>query len=66
MEKDERCLVKLERPPTFSGVGGSLSAPVKISIWSPGLNAGTEPFVMPDTPDVISIGKRCVEEGWSF
>ena len=25
-----------------------------------------EPLVMDDTPDVISIGWRCVELGWSF
>ena len=25
-----------------------------------------EPYVLDETPDVLSIGMRCVEHGWSF
>lgn len=63
---DKGELSVISRPPTFSGVGGSVAAEIKLRLKSPALNSALEPYVLPDTPDVISIGQRCVERGWSF
>ena len=30
------------------------------------LGEAAEPYVLDSTPDVLSIGRRCVEEGYSF
>ena len=43
-----------------------MAAKMKLLIKSPALRSAIEPYVLPTTPDVISIGKRCVELGWSF
>jgi len=63
-EKD--CLVPVDNPPQFSGVGGCMTAQMKLPLMSQALSAVVDPYVLPATPDVLSNGKRCVKEGWSF
>ena len=63
---DKGKLSLISHPPTFSGVGGSMAAKMKLRLKSPALNSTVEPYVLPNTPDVISIGQRCVERGWYF
>ena len=43
-----------------------MTAKMKLPLKSLALQAVVEPFVMPATPDVLSIGRRCVKHGWSF
>ena len=43
-----------------------MAAKMKLLMKSKALRSAVEPYVLPQTPDVISIGKRCVELGWSF
>ena len=64
--EDQARQTLIPSPPTFSGVGGSTAAKMKLQIKSPALGSAVEPYILPNTPDVISIGKRCVEQGWSF
>ena len=59
-------LVLVDVPPQFSGVGGCMTAKMKLPLKSLALQAVVEPFVMPATPDVLSIGRRCVKHGLSF
>ena len=53
-------------PPQFSGVGGCETANMKLPIKSLALQSEVDPFVLPATPDVLSVGRRCVRKGWSF
>ena len=43
-----------------------MTAKMKLPLKSLALQAVVEPCVMPATPDVLSIGRRCVKHGWSF
>ena len=43
-----------------------MAAKMKLRIKSSALDSHVEPYVLPDTPDVLSVGKRCVEKGWYF
>ena len=43
-----------------------MTARMKLPLMSQALSAVVDPYVLPATPDVLSIGKRCVKEGWSF
>lgn len=57
-------LTRIDKPPTFAGVGGSMAANMKLLMQSSALKSAIEPYVLPTTSDVISIGNRCVEMGW--
>ena len=43
-----------------------MTAKMKLPLMSQALHEVVEPFVLPATPDVLSIGRRCVKSGWSF
>ena len=65
-ETDRKRLSKPDNPMLFSGVGGTKAAELKLRLQSPALGGTVEPLVMENTPDVLTIGRRCVELGWSF
>ena len=65
-EVDRDRMTRIGKPPTFAGVGGVMAANMKLLMKSSALKLAIGPYVLPSTPDVISIGKRCVEFGWSF
>lgn len=65
-EVDRDRLTKIGNPPTFAGVGCVMAGNMKLLMKSSALKSAIEPYVLPSTPDVISIGKRCVELCWSF
>ena len=65
-ETDRKRLSKPDHPMLFSGVGGTKAAELKLRLLSPALGGAVEPLVMDNTPDVLSIGRRCVKLGWSF
>ena len=39
---------------------------MKLPLHSDALNRDVEPLVLDQTPSVLSIGRRCMEEGFSF
>ena len=43
-----------------------MAANMKLLMKSSALKSAIEAYVLPTTPGVISIGKRCAELGWSF
>ena len=53
-------------PLLFAWVGGEKPADMTLRVKSPALNALADPFVLESTPGVLSIGRRCVDDGWSF
>ena len=65
-DADRKRLKNTADPLLFAGVGGTKAAKLKLLLRCPELGGTVEPLVMDDTPDVISIGWRCVELGWSF
>ena len=65
-ECDKNKVRATDTPLTFAGVGGEKPADMTLRVKSPALRAHAEPFVLDSTPDVLSIGRRCVEDGWSF
>ena len=65
-ECDKNKLLSSGSPLLFSGVGGEKPADMILRVKSPALETHVVPYVLDATPDVLSIGRRCVEEGWSF
>ena len=65
-ECDKNKLLSSGSPLLFSGVGGEKPADMILRVKSPALKTHVVPYVLDATPDVLSIGRRCVEEGWSF
>ena len=65
-DTDRKRLRNTADPLLFAGVGGTKAAKLKLLLRCPALGGTVEPLVMDDTPDVISIGWRCVELAWSF
>ena len=45
---------------------GSQSADQQASIHIDCINKEVHPYVLPDTPAVISVGMRCIQDGWDF
>ena len=45
---------------------GSQSADQQASIHIVCINKEVHPYVLPDTPAVISVGMRCIQDGWDF
>ena len=46
--------------------GGSVNAKMILPLHSTALNRDVEPLVLDQTPSVLSIGRRCMEEGFGF
>ena len=56
-------------PLAFETANGALDASEEVPMMVPALDgqdAIIEPYVLPDSPDVLSIGKRCVDHGYGF
>ena len=53
-------------PLTFSTANGTTKADEDIFLHLDELDEDIEPFVLPSTPAVLSIGRRCLDHGYSF
>ena len=53
-------------PPTFATANGQTSPSKEVSITIPELKADASPHIMKDSPNVLTIGYRVVEEGYAF
>ena len=60
------CIRKAKIPITFDTANGSTRTTEVADIYVKELNAEISPYVLENTPAVISIGYRCVELGYSF
>ena len=45
---------------------GSQSADQQASVHIDCIDKEVHPYVLPDTPAVISVGMRCIQDGWDF
>ena len=45
---------------------GSQSADQQASVHIDCIDKEVQPYVLPDTPTVISVGMRCIQDGWDF
>ena len=45
---------------------GSQSADQQASVHIDCIDKEVQPYVLPDTPAVISVGTRCIQDGWGF
>ena len=50
----------------LQAAGGSVNAKMILPLHSSALNRDVEPLVLDQTPSVLSVGRRCMEEGFSF
>ena len=50
----------------FSTANGRISTSKAITVLSTLLKGTAVPYILPETPWVLSIGKRCMEAGYSF
>ena len=55
-----------EHAPTFSTANGRITATMVSPMYSEILQETIRPYVLPETPPVLTIGKRCMEQGDSF
>ena len=53
-------------PPVFSTANGQTRPTMEVPITIPELNCDASPHVMKDSPNVLTIGYRVVEEGYGF
>ena len=67
VEADKNRMLTSNNPLTLTGAGGNVPASLTLRLQSRAINIGVvEPYVLQHTPCVLSIGRRCVAEGWSF
>jgi hypothetical protein len=50
----------------FSTANGSAPAKGRVRLQVPGLDEIIDPYILADTPAVLSVGRRCRAEGYSF
>jgi len=57
---------RLSKPLTFSTAGGHTQSYCTVPMYSQAMGGHIAPYLLPPTPPVLSIGKRCMEEGFAF
>jgi hypothetical protein len=55
---------QLPRPFTFTTANGSVKSYQSIPMQSQSLECTINPYLLPETPAVLSVGRRCMEEGY--
>ena len=55
-----------EHPINIMTANGPSSADRQFAVNVPSIGIASDPYVLPDTPAVLSIGQRCMEEGFDF
>ncbi len=50
----------------FSTADGRIEARNVMPLWCKELNQLGHPYLLHDTPQVLSVGKRCIEQGFTF
>ena len=57
---------RLDRPYAFTTANGSVMSYQTVPMHSKMMGGNINPYLLSDTPAVLSIGRRCMEEGYSF
>ena len=65
-ESIHRWKVTAEEPQTFHTAGGPVEATEQMPMFLQDLGATIKPWILDDTPSVLSVGRRCQAEGWAF
>ena len=60
------CITHSHEPLELITANGSQSADQQASVHIDCINKEVHPYVLPDTPAVISVGMRCIQDGWDF
>ena len=55
-----------EHPINIMTANGPSSADKQFAVNVPSIGIASDPYFLPDTPAVLSIGQRCMEEGFDF
>ena len=58
--------IKSPCPMVFATANGDVSAKTECPIFVAEINTTISPYVLECTPDVLSLGRRCVDEGFAF
>jgi len=51
---------------SFTTANGQVDAALQVKMQIPHMKGHTEPYVMPESPALLSVGRRCMLEGYSF
>ena len=62
----EDLVYRSHEPLGFTTANGSQSADQQASVHIDCIDKAVQPYVLPDTPVVISVGMRCIQDGWDF
>jgi hypothetical protein len=57
---------RLNKPLSFTTAGGQIQSYCTVPTYSHEMGSHIAPYLLPQTPPVLSIGKRCMEEGYAF
>ena len=57
---------KSDRPINMITANGPNYADKQCKVRVPSINTTAEPYVLPDSPSVVSVGQKCMEEGFDF
>ena len=57
---------KSERPINMITANGPNYADKQCKVRVPSISTTAEPYVLPDSPSVLSVGQKCMEEGFDF
>ena len=58
--------IPCENPVRFNTAGGPTTATTVSPVFIDELRGNVRPYVLPSTPSVVSMGRRCGHEGYSF
>ena len=53
-------------PITFKTANGNISTRSQIAVQVDEFQQRAEPFVLPDSPPLLSLGRRCKRDGFTF
>ena len=56
----------LDHPVTFLTANGKVKVHKTVPMYSKAMGGHMTPFLLTDTPPVLSVGRRCMEQGYSF
>ena len=65
-EKFKDHVYKSEDPQDFDTANGSLPADKQVNVQVEGIPRPAEPYTLEESFDVLTVGKRCVREGYGF
>ena len=57
---------KSDRPINMITANGPSYADKQCKVRVPSISTTAEPYVLPDSPSVLSVGQKCMEEGFDF